>query len=441
MHEIAIYNDSQTITFADGTISASEVLEYVPASPDTIPQDSLGGELPLEEQTVTDTIELLIKADTEANVSERIQLIRSMLRRAQKRPETTYMRLRLSSDSQDWDAEIVSGRLELAPDTLRYWGGKKIEARLMITRKEFVGEEAEVSISNSAQVAPKVGGISIWNGATANQPNWFDVSGSVVEGDQPAHSRVQITNASGTPLLWRNFYMANNVFNRPRHFDPFLLGSESAITHTNPASWPAGADHNQLEWAWELDGTQIGAADGDNFRLIACFNSISSVEPLYLQAHVGVVIGGIFSVFASTPREVYARNHRIIDLGSIPIPAKRNTANRNVGVMMSVRSQGSGSANLRFLSMLPSKTSRRINQYQFSALEGESVTDDSYHKSAYASIYGSAEPIVRTYGKPLMLEPGEDQRISVLFGETNNAYNAARRSTVRLFMRPRRWTV
>lgn len=171
-HALSLTDGTTTINLADG--STCFVERYTPKTPDVttgaaVRTATYGEEIgaPLY-RNVTESADLFLRATSVAALQALVRSIEAMLEKAHRRQRLrsgarVYLVVQVDGEASAWRSEIVSGRLVLAEDALRWWPGKAVEAQLIIQRRPyFEGAEVELELSTSNQAAA-TGGRTIVN--------------------------------------------------------------------------------------------------------------------------------------------------------------------------------------------------------------------------------------------------------------------------------------
>lgn len=435
MHYLSIVGPSREIILsnpsATGQIGAfCFVEEYTPSV----------GDYTNPAQPIVDDLAVVLEAISDDELRQLIRGLADLLARARLYQldgigDPVYLRARVADEPSNWDAEILGGSLELERDTLRTMGQLKVRARLTIERGPFVGPEQEISLSSSTQGA-RTGGVEIYN----DYRNWAQMAANQVTGSMPAPLRFRVTNGTGGSISWRHFYVGGNTFATPASFAHYLLGASSLNGAT--VSWTAGSNHLTKRYAWDLTSTQLAAARGQYFRILAAFGGIT--PRCYVQAHAGASIGNVLIPSQSMP-EVWSGDpigNELLDLGSLQLPARRDAATAELAVMLSVRqTSGTGGTTVSSVQLMPGHNTRHYEQIGYSTVAAGYIEVDGYERRMYGGAGGQRYDIVRGDEEPVLVWPGEVQRIYVLFDEASGDYVPGRKSTLRAWYKPHRETI
>lgn len=333
-------------------------------------------------------------------------------------------------------AELLAGRVVWSENPgLRRLGDTNPTVRITViwTRRGWwQGALTELYLSSNT-LTERVGGVTIYNNDNVGNTNWVGIANTRVIGTRPAPVKFRITNAAGSTLTWRNFYMANNVNSTPASIDCWLLGSEATSPGAS-TTWAGGITHTSRMWTIPLDATLLGYTQGRRFRVMAAFTSLSNAE--YLRASVGSWIGSVYGAQQVGNERLTSATGRLVDLGLFNFPpGGYNVANSSLALVLSVRSSLAGSATLDFVQLMATDSFRQLTQIGYDAANGDSIEDDGIEGGTYLLSGSNKLPIVSAYGAPLMVYPEKTQRIYTLFDE-NSGFTAGRQLTIQAWYRP-----
>lgn len=389
--------------------------------------------------TVSETIPLILEGDA-ATIRAAVNDIEQLFSDAKRRDDNLTAKLWLEYRPLDtgdiFRSEVLDGFVKWQANPVRrYLGGttNTVEISLSVERRdEWQGPQEEVYLSSSTQTE-RIGGVTIYNNDNAGSPNWAGIATGRIKGTRPAPVKIRITNAAGSTLSWRNFYLANNVNSAPASADVWLLGSE-ATSPGAAASWAGGIDHGSRMWTIPLSATLLGQTQGRRFRVLAAFTSLSNAE--YLRASVGTWIGIVYGAQQVGTERLTSLTGRLVDLGLFNLPpGGYNVANSSAALVLSVRSSLAGSATLDFVQLMATDSFRQLSQIGYDAANGDSIEDDGIEGGAYLLNGSNKLPIVSAFGAPLMVYPEKVQRIYTLFDE-NGGFTAGRQLTIQAWYRP-----
>ena len=311
----------------------------------------------------------------------------------------------------------------------RYLAGALNTVRVVATWERaaaWQGGEVEIPLASSVHTE-RTGGVTVTGSANIN---YAAITAANVLGTRPAPIRLRITNASGAGRDWRRFHIGLNVFSAPTAADLWLLGSEAVAGAAQ--SWGAGIGHNSLTWLIPLGATLLGQTQGQTFRVVAAFDSLTSTANL--RASVGSYISSLY-VSMRIGKERTGQ-YRLVDLGEFPIPpGGYAVGNAAAALAITVRSALAGSGTLNFVMLTPTDGYRKLEQVGYTTANGASVEDNGVDGGTYYLSGSNRYSIVRGGGAGLRVYPGRDQRLYILYDE-DGSWTAGRQMTVRAWYRP-----
>lgn len=387
---------------------------------------------------LTETFPLILEG-TAAAISSAVNDIEQLFAAARLRQKLLTPRVFVEFQTVDTAeirrAELFDGATNWAQaPAKRYLAGtlNTVEVAVTLVRSaKWEGQLTELYLSSSTQTE-RTGGVTAYNNDNGGNPNWIGIAANRVAGTCPAPIQLRITNASGSTISWRNFYVGNNVYSAPASADVWLLGSEAVGGAA--ASWASSTTHNDLLWVFALNATLLGQALGRSFRVIAAFTSITA--NVNLRANVGGYIGSVY-VPIQYNEERLTSARKMLDLGELPIPpGGYSAATAAAALAITGRFTGAGSGTIDFVQLMPTDSFRRFQQVNYSTANGASVEVDDIEGVAYQIASSAKNPIVRVSGGlPLCVFPNRAQRLYILFDE-DAGFTAGRQMTIQAWYRP-----
>lgn len=318
-----------------------------------------------------------------------------------------------------FEGETATGKINIAWERGYYWEGPRTQVAL-----------------KSSLDGPTYGAVRTYLDGRA----WVQIGANQIAGSIPTPLELRFVQNTNEQISWRNFYFANNMFNSPDVFD-FYVSSSEIESGTGHLTWTSSA-HSTTRIRINLKQTVITGANSDHFRVVAAFNTMS--PKTYAKAHVGTTIGGVYKRMSSGT-EVYTGNvtgKNLLDLGTLQIPpAAPGSATFNVGIMISMRSAGSGYCSIQGVYLLPAKNSRRLYQDGYGIPQNGVLVDDGAEDITYVLSGGVRYPIIVRYDSPIYAFPETLQRIYMIYDEASGNFVSSRSAKVQAFYRPRRFTV
>jgi hypothetical protein len=431
------------------TLSSFQILRYAmqtpqPSSMRGLDDGSSTALSPWMYQNVSESIELLVGNSPDL-ARDALRSIEKLFEAAQRRQNTAmgtrvFIQRQLDSDEgETWRSEILSGRITYTNLPAHIDRGD-IEATLNITRRWFwEGPEEELSVESSEDAAT-TGGVTVYSNDDASSvaTNWALLT--VPANDTlPAPIRLSIANAQVTSVDYRELYVANTVFSDPANFDPFLLGSEALGGAT--FAWSTAVE--EVAWRWTpavLTDARLTDLGGRYYRILVAFAD-GATTGLYLRATIDTYIGGVaYSQYVGG--RVYYSGGELVDLGVLPIPpGGYDLLGSDVSVKIAVYKPDGGSSSMTvdFVQLTPAGDGlfQRTNQVGYSVAPSADIVIDGINDIAYYNDAGRHRPIVRPRGLPILVWPGEINKLRILMREADG-FVAGRKFTVRAYYRPRR---
>jgi hypothetical protein len=387
---------------------------------------------------ITESAALILEG-TEAAVRTAAQAVDLLLRAAPAAGERArpplYVEFRPIDSGEIRRARVYGGFTNWSQVAAeRSLSGSLNTVRIVATWERATGwQGAEVELPLWSSVSAEgTGGVTAYNDDNGGVgfTNWVAVGAANVLGTQPAPIRLRIANASGGARQWETFHIGGNAYSSPASADLWLLGSEAVGGAAK--SWSAGVTHSSLQWIFSLSSTLLGQTQGRTFRVLAAFTSLSSTATL--RAAVGTYLSSVF-VASRTGGE---RNgvRELVDLGEFAIPpGGYDVGNAGAALVVTVRSASAGSGTLDFVMLMPTDGYRKLEQAGFAAANGDAIEIDDIDGGAWLLSGSSRYAIVRASGEGLVVHPGRENRIYILFDEGAN-FVAGRQMTVRAWYRP-----
>jgi hypothetical protein len=464
-HELRLSLQSGTPTYlylTGPSATYCQVEVYAPQSPtlderqSSSPYLSDGGEQVTSYKNVNESMGMLLKHSSTANLQQLIWDIENMLWRAAMRQRTgmgarVYVEFKPDGDTVWWRSEILGGRLVLdREDSMRGWASIQQEALLTLTRRYYwEGDEVALSMTSSVNGTPAES-VTIYNNDNANtaQTCWVHFASTQVAGSIAAPPKLKVANAEAGTVSWVDWFISHNVINDPANYNPFLLGSASELGGATP-TW-TGAQAAWVEkFQWNLTTAQVQDCRGTFMRFLYAGSLGAVGQDTWVRAVVkaGVTTGGtaLTRVWTGDAVPVISTDSRIWDLGSMPVPpGGYSTLYSAISVFLEIISTGTGSGNCDFLMLAPASTGfRRAHQHGYNIEQGDQFVDDPAEGRVYA--YDAAddleESIYTAMGNPVVLWPGVQQRLYFLVQHGTWSAGAGKTMTVSASIRPRKLSV
>lgn len=393
------------------------------------------------DETVAETAVVYLEG-TESAIRSKLNTVKQLLYDAEHRDELltprVYLEKRETSTSTIYRTQLKGGEVQWSQIAGRHRLGSTlnaVEVAVIFTRLNYWegSGEVELNLSTSTQAAT-TGGVDVYNNSNASgNQNFMGLAGSEVVGDLPAPIRLRILNNAGTTLSFRNFLISNNVFSAPGTMDPWLVSGDSI--GGDSTTWSAGVDHTAFRYIFPLSATLLDQTKGRYFRVVACFNSLSS--PANWRAGIYSDVGGLYIPLRTTRELNNSLGFEMLDLGALPFPPGGNDVNTgSASLIITVRSTVGGSASLSWVQLMATDSFRRLEQLGYSIGVNGGPEDDGILGSVY-SVSGSTKyPIMKGYYNPIKVWPNRAQQLTILFDE-GTSFVIGRKLKVSAWYRPR----
>lgn len=470
-HALSLTDGTTTINLADG--STCFVERYTPKTPDVttgaaVRTATYGEEIgaPLY-RNVTESADLFLRATSVAALQALVRSIEAMLEKAHRRQRLrsgarVYLVVQVDGEASAWRSEIVSGRLVLAEDALRWWPGKAVEAQLIIQRRPyFEGAEVELELSTSNQAAA-TGGRTIVNhdDSGAGDDNWVQIAAAQVGGALPAPVRLSIQNTSGATRYFSNFYVST-LANMDVTGVSLILEGENQH-NPNPVSDGNSSNGQYTSYSYTnttgsavslvfprpftVGATLMQKMAGRWVRCLARFVSLSA--PMYCSIYVQDASNAVLWWGPETLIQTTASDLRLRDLGAVPLPPLDLGNNASAVTLVfqlriTVPNGATMTAHLDYVQLTPMEFMRVLGCNDAPLVNNAALIIDEIEGLAYSETTGERLAMAVRGGSTVMVVPGQTQRIVVLCDEGSPSKTSviSRSFAVRAWYRPRRLTV
>lgn len=434
--------------------------EYAPAAPETTLFESVnalrdGGELPLVlRRNVTETAGLVVKSATPATAQAAVQTLETWLRYAEEYQRSragypVYVELQPGGTTGVYRSELLSGRVLVAGDGLGPWARGWVELSIVWMRRCYwEGDEAELPLQNI--IFPSnygTGGITIGNTYDTNYRNCVTIRGPDIGGVIPAPMRVELTNTFASIPYATTIYMGQGALN----YNGTMLEAE-ALSHGGSGSTASATCSNggyetlTLSGSsgsvavWTLSSATLETLAGRSYRMIA---RVLAPRPVGAELSLEVRYPDhTYAAISQTPAVVVADTN-LIELGTLQLPPwldGYSGAKAPVDVVLCGSLSGGGTLLLDYIAMLPTDTLRVFQPAVYGLVNGQTLVDDGITQQLYVTSAGSASGLYTGYGDRPVAWPGVGSTLYFLEDDSSIA-TVARSSTVRVYYRPRRWTL
>ncbi len=413
-----------------------------------------------ETKTVTESLNVLLIGGV-ANTQTKLKAIETLLFLAGERTERRtgdriYIERKVSEADGWWRAEVKSGLVSPLPETLDQVRRGALEYSVSLTRENgWDGPEAQMPLSNG-NGADNLSGLTVYalDDEQAGRDNWVDIDGSLIDGDLPARTRIEIKNTYNDAGRTGTVRMALNWRSEPGTLVHTLEGeSYSTYWGTPPSVLPAVADltlysHGQYVSrtvgatqngiCWALTNSFLQKCNGNFFKVIGRF----AWAPYQCWAKLRVTLAGLTPIYDGPWGLLHTfagvQTNYLAELDTLRLPpylAESGVLGELQLELLFKRPLGDDHVDLDYLALLTTDGWRKIEHLGYNLGYEATLVDDGINEMAYTiwsdGIFGYQSPS----GKPIELMPDKAQRLYILAAGSNLPQ---RTSAVKLFYRPRK---
>lgn len=448
---------AHTINLTDGTTTVD--LYNLGAAPAmfattwTLATPGLGKE---PEPEVGESLDLLISGSNVTTLQTTVRALEKLLWAADLRRRTqlgprVYLQVQWDGEASAWRSEVVGGKLEL-PNAPDQWGRLRVEATLGLTRRAFwEGARTQIPLTNSSATG-NTSGLTIYNHDDSGtyHDNYCQVAAADVTGVLPAPVEIELKNTAGASVWFTNVYIANNVYSDPANLVHMLEGESRTSGGTivaNAAS--SNGNYNEVSvtpgtpgyMMFTLAAATVAKLGGRWFRLLARFVSLPSGVVVQPSVRNSPSERDLWMGPESQPSN--GMWWGVVDMGAAPLPPGGYSAGwgsltlvLKFSTVLSVPP-----VQLDFVQFTPTDSYRIMRLGYRSLANNDLIVDNGTDGLAYTTSSGEQQAGVAPVGDPLMVYPGQLQRLYILSdsGDGGEAgINIARTLAVRAWYRPRR---
>ena len=449
-HTFSLTDGTTTLTFtrANGYFVTTYPMQAPEIGEDGAPQ-----------ATVSETIDLATVGATIAAMQANVQALERMLITMRRRQATgsgprVFLQATLDGDTTTWRSEIVAGRLNPTDEALRLWPNYTIEAELSVERRGFWEDATlrQLSLTNG-NGSNNTSGLKIYNcgDSTGTSPNkrdnYVQVAANDVTGDLPAPVRLELTNTIGSSIQFSALYAATNVFSDPQNF-AHIQEAETIIVSGSLS----GLDTTLHSGGYYVVNSIVGAGTltiqatlsaallakcaGQDFHIL---QRTSNFPAGYVRASVYDAAGNAAirngdEVAASVASNLY-------DLGVLSLPpGGYSSAYGALRMVTRWRVSGSTDVQTDYWALFPTTGFRRL-QAIADVVNNATVVDDPIEDRAFVLSSGAELPYIVRRAGPVMVWPGQLQRVYFLWAGNSGISTITQTMTVKAYYRPRRVTI
>lgn len=287
--------------------------------------------------------------------------------------------------------------------------------------------------------------------------NYVTISAGYTATVIDAPVRVEITNAAGEAVSFKDLHIGVTHMPDVTDFDFFFEGEDAAAGggesgHLDTESAAcSGGYYNAITWiddtekelgTWTLSADMLAAARGSDYLAVARLQAGTIASSMQMRLSIKLSTTTIWQgQLVSAVDSNYMQ-----DLGIIQLPPSlwALTSPKALTLAFNAKKTGGGTINLDFIHFIPLDTYRNLRQLNYAVADGESIFIEDMRKPEIAYGVDGSDKQYQTWiprGSRLMLSSTITQRIYFLFDEQDSTQNIDRKSTVKLYWRPRRLTL
>lgn len=410
-----------------------------------------------ENKNITDAIELQASGTSTTAMQAVLESLEQMLLKVRLRRKTNrgpriYLQIQPINDPTLWQSEITAWSLPPSQGALAYWINARMEVRFIVERRPYwegaTLTELAIKSQNSATAA--TGGKPIHNRKDGVGGNYVEIAASQIDGSLPSPVKVQLTNTTGSGQNYRSIHLATNSQSDPANFAHFIdcetlasgsAGSSATSGSANAGGYATVTFAGTATFKWALSSSLLAKCAGRSFRLLARFISYSTTAPIYAEPRI-MDDGGLADIppigdKVTLPVSV-ATPYSLVDLGSLFLPPGGYSTNWAPQFLaLKLYSSISQTVAIDYIQLTPTESYRKLVQTGQQIANNDSIVDDGIERRTYALESGLESSFYAPQGEPLMIFPGQINRIYVLH-DTGTSSPLTNTFSARLWYRPRR---
>lgn len=452
--------------FEGAAITDHHTLQYSPQAPDLDPvevQTALqsGGEIPVTlRRNVTESARVLLTAATASLLQAEVRKITDAFLRAERRQKYRtglryFVQFQPDGGDQTWRSEILNGRVDVGPEAVDWqWTALKIEVVVTWTRRyywEGVGVPVPLSNGNGTDITL---GLAIYNhnDSDTGHDNFVDIDGTDIEGGLPAPIDLQIKRTDSYSFRADRWFIGSNIYSVPASLGVIIEGETSTGLGSSIASGAAsGGNYEQMTWSSTSEtiiaifplstGAILNLADGNYFRILMKFFT-KPVADLSIRWEIRFQVTPMWT----GPFFKLETNRELQDGGVIQLPptlaGESSVASMDL-YLWGLRVANPTTLDLDFIQITPLDGWRELDSKGYGVVTGGVVQDDGLRGKVWSASSPSGAKVPNYIGKgdPIVVWPGQDQRIYILHdGQGGNA-EIDRQAEVQIIYRPRVTTI
>jgi hypothetical protein len=415
---------------------------------------------------VAETVRLFMQGGL-PTVRSNIQALNRMFQRARRYAKRRvgpriFVRIKAESGDEQYRTRVFTGRVALGADALdmQLINGK-MEVILDWTRQPFwEGPLTSIPLSN-ANGTGNISGLTVYNhnDAGAGNDNFVTIAAADVDGDMPAPVKIVFTNTYASATKATGVFIGHNVLCDPENFE-HILEAESASNTSPEATGTVTADaaysngsYVSCAWSgtdetdllhWTLSQSLLDMCKGNYFRVL--IRSEFTVQTVQLRLKILTSTTPLYTSEWIT----YIGNTDVQEITAIKLPPTFNNVSANAPLKLVLEAKdsdaGAKAIKIDFIQLTPLDGWRRYFPIDRTSTGGiptnESLIDDMIEGTCLLQT-AAAQNLASYigYGRPIMVWPGEVQRLYFLWRDFLGDALPARTAIVQLTYRPRRMTI
>ena len=384
-------------------------------------------------------------------------LLQSKRRQGNKALPKVFVFFKESASASQYRSEIFAGDAEWDSSALdrEYWTGNTQWAEVRWKRGNWwEGPEAQIPLDNLNGSANTTG-LTVYNvndlsgTAPTKRVNYVHINAASVTGELDGLTRLELTNTTSSLRLY-HIWVGHN-YTDPANMIWFYDANSAAHSGTAIAASNAsggtyvrvtlsGAEADLLTWT--LTGAQLDAFKGRMYKAIVRFQGgvETTVRFRFQLEYQGAKIWD--SGMVSLAGAVYDTLLReIATLKMPPWIAGLSSQQPLDMVLRGYRQSGTASISIDSLQLVPVDGWRQIAYVGFGGTVNKRIMDDGIAETLYEDngSGGSLTAPLVSYGRPITLRPGKDQRLYFQTHSQIQTTSAITRTLkVKVYYRPRR---
>lgn len=455
---LRLTQDATTITLSgDGTYIAG--CSYVPGTAKIGDAGDVAGNRGV---TVVESAEVILTG-TAAQIVAQVRAIEALLTAAPRwlraqSGKRVYINYRAETSGNVYRSEVVAGRVEWPDKALTPRLASGMAAILVIWERRYWWEDALTNIGlKRTGVTKTTSGVTVYNHHdSTTHENFVDIEGADIVGAIPAPLKISLeaTAAIGT----RRFYLSGNVFATPGSYTAIYEGEastagggalESVQVDANSSdgnfmrvTWTTSIAHTRNAWVWSVSAAQLGYAAGSWLRVLV---RLANTPPANCYARLKVKFDGTtpLTTLYESPEILLDSAKQLQDLGSVQLPpgyVAGAVSPAALALVLSLRHTGTSQADLDYIALCGPDGVHRFDQQGYLLDVGDLIIADGPNEAVHIESINGTQHIFSDYPPALVVWPGRDMRIRLLFDEGANSV-ISRTMKVYAQYRPRRLTV